>query len=310
MSTALKKKVFNQLKSWLNLLPYIHTLHQFKTDYEKNSMFYPGHYYSVIPEKSELIAMQEQIWQETEKSTINDINLNTGEQLELLEQIATVYAQLDFPRHHSNEHRYYYENPMYSYTDAIFLSSMLIIKKPKRVIEIGSGYSSAVILDTKDLFLEHNVQLTFIEPYPERLNSLLSQTDKAQVTLITEKLQDVNFALFHNLECDDILFIDSSHVLKTGSDLYFLLFQIIPNLKSGVIIHFHDIFYPLGYTKAVAMSGRNWNEAYFLRAFLMNNADYRILLFSDYLHKFHSDAFLTMPLTYENTGGNLWIRKN
>ena len=89
----------------------------------------------------------------------------------------------------------------------------------------------------------------------------------------------------------------------------YILFDILPVLKSGVLIHFHDIFYPFEYPKEWVLSGRNWNEDYFLKAFLMYNNKFEIRLFSDYMHKHHKEAFIDMPLSYKNPGGNLWIEK-
>ena len=304
-----KKSASNKVKNLLNKLPYIKTLHNFYVDFYKNSMFYPGHYYSVIPNIDDIKANEARIWEESNSPTINDIDLNSEEQLSLLHDISELSGTFNFPVHKEDGFRYYYQNPMYSYTDAIFLSAIIQLKKPSRIIEIGSGYSSAAILDTQDHFLDYTIDLTFIEPYPERLHSLLQQADRKKVTIIEKKLQDIEFSIFDDLKNNDILFIDSSHVLKTGSDLFFLIFNIIPKLNDGVLIHFHDIFYPLGYTKEIVFSGRNWNESYFLRAFLMNNKDYKILLFSDYLHKFYKEHFSDMSLAYKNTGGNLWIQK-
>jgi len=80
-------------------------------------------------------------------------------------------------------------------------------------------------------------------------------------------------------------------------------------LKSGVLIHFHDVFYPFEYPKEWVLNGWNWNEDYFLKAFLMHNNQFQIRFFSNYLHLHHKEVFQAMPLTYLNTGGNFWIEK-
>ena len=80
-------------------------------------------------------------------------------------------------------------------------------------------------------------------------------------------------------------------------------------LKAGVMIHFHDVFYPFEYPKAWVFSGHNWNEDYLLKAFLMYNNSFEIRLFSEYIHRFHPQGFAEMPLTAKNFGGNLWIEK-
>ena len=124
-----------------------------------------------------------------------------------------------------------------------------------------------------------------------------------------KKVQSVPLQKFKDLNENDILFIDSSHVSKTGSDVNFEIFNILTNLNSGVIIHFHDVFYPFEYPKEWVLAGRNWNENYLLRAFLSYNNSFEILHFSQFIHYHHKEAFQSMPLTYKNTGGNLWIRK-
>jgi predicted O-methyltransferase YrrM len=204
--------------------------------------------------------------------------------------------------------RYYFDNDFYSYTDGIILYSMLRHFKPRKIIEVGSGFSSALMLDTKDYF-KMDTELTFIEPYPERLISLLRDTDESKCHVLVENVQDIDPAVFKALNRNDILFIDSSHVLKTGSDLHFLMFDILPAIQPGVLIHFHDIFYPFEYPKESVFAGRNWNENYFLRAFLMHNTSYIIRFFSHFMFTFHSSAFEKMPLCYKNGGGNLWIEK-
>ncbi len=137
----------------------------------------------------------------------------------------------------------------------------------------------------------------------------MKENDDKHFQIQTSQIQDIDSDFFKSLNQNDILFIDSTHVSKTGSDVNYVIFNILPILKKGVLIHFHDIFYPFEYPKQWVYEGRNWNENYLLRAFLMNNNDYKILLFSDYLHKIHKEAFKHMPLCYNNTGGSIWIQK-
>jgi predicted O-methyltransferase YrrM len=181
--------------------------------------------------------------------------------------------------------------------------------KPKRIIEIGSGFSSAVMLDTNELFFDNQIELTFIDPYPKRLHSLMTLIDKSKIKVINSDVQLISLDVFKKLQSGDILFVDSTHVTKTGSDVNYILFEILPILNSGVIIHFHDVFYPFEYPKEWVFKGFNWNEDYILKAFLMYNNDFEIKLFSDYLHNHHKDIFVDMPLTYKNHGGSLWIEK-
>ncbi|UOG75710.1 hypothetical protein MTX78_03735 [Hymenobacter tibetensis] len=100
------------------------------------------------------------------------------EQLALLQELSVYYPEIPWTVHKKEGLRYQFENDFYLYTDGIILYSLLRHLKPKRVIEIGSGFSSAVMLDTNELFLQHRLELTFIEPYAGRLLSLLSEADK------------------------------------------------------------------------------------------------------------------------------------
>jgi len=113
------------------------------------------------------------------------------------------------------------------------------------------------------------------------------------------------------LKEDDILFIDSSHVSKIGSDLNYIFFEILPHLNSGVLIHFHDIFYPFEYPKKWILE-RNmvFNENYILRAFLEYNSAFNILIFNDFLQYYYKDWFSeNMPLCLKNQGQSIWLRK-
>ena len=158
---------------------------------------------------------------------------------------------------------------------------LLLPVKPRRIVEVGSGFSSAVMLDTLER-VEGSAALTFIEPHPDRLYSLLSPQDRPTTTVVAKQVQEVPLALFDELEAQDVLFIDSSHVCKIGSDVAFLLLRVLPRLKRGVLVHFHDVFYPFTYPDSWIREGRAWNEALFLRTLLMGNAMFQIVAFNSY----------------------------
>lgn len=277
--------------------------------YKKNSLFPAGHFYSPVISVEEIKKRQDVIWDAAKQPTIPGIDLNTESQLQRIEEFSKYYAEIPFAAKKNEATRYYFENPFFSYTDAIFLYSMMRQYKPKKIIEIGSGFSSAVMLDVNTIFFNNEIDLTFIEPYPDRLNQLLTTKDKKTTNLVEKNVQNVSLDIFEQLNAGDILFVDSSHVVKTGSDVNYIIFEILPKLKPGVIIHFHDIFYPFEYPKEWVFTKRNWNEDYFLKAFLMYNTNFSILLFSHYLHLHHPEVFSKIPLCYKNKGGNLWLLK-
>ncbi len=285
----------------------IKTLLNFNTLKPLNK-FRLGHFYSPIVSKIDLDRFENDIWQEHNIDAITGIDLQPEKQKEFLKELSIYYNDLPFTEEKSPENRYCYNNGTYSYTDAIVLCSIIRHLRPKKIIEIGSGYSSAVMLDTREKFAL-DIDLTFVEPYPKLLFALFKKNDLENCKVFDTGVQAVPLKEFEKLRTNDILFIDSSHVSKTGSDVNYELFKILPNLASGVIIHVHDMFFPFEYPKEWVYEGRNWNEIYLLRAFLSYNHDFEILLFSDYMHTHHKSAFAEMPLTYKNTGGNLWLRK-
>ena len=160
---------------------------------------------------------------------------------------------------------------------------MLNKLKPRKLIEVGSGFSSALILDTKDEFLKYPIELTFIDPNPQdRLTALLKDEDYKTTTIIKDIVQNTSIETFRELKENDILLIDNSHVSKTGSDVNYLMTDILPNLNKGVVVHIHDIFYPFEYPKEWLFNTRlNWNEIYSVHNFLLFNSAFKILFFSD-----------------------------
>lgn len=301
----IEKIIRTKTKEFLNKLPYVKTLYN-----QSVSCYHPnGHFYSPVFSIEDIKKREIEIWKNLDKEGIEGIALGTEQQKKLLSQLSKFYDELPFKSEKQNEIRFQLENGYYSYTDGIILYSMIRHFEPKRIIEIGSGYSSMVMLDTNELFFKNQIDLTFIEPFPERLYSLMKKSDKDLATVIDSDVQLIPLSVFEKLEFGDILFIDSTHVSKTGSDVNYILFEILPILKSGVLIHFHDVFYPFEYPKEWVFRGINWNEDYILKAFLMYNEKFEIKLFSEYLHRHHPNVFSKMALCYNNTGSNLWIEK-
>jgi predicted O-methyltransferase YrrM len=268
----------------------------------------PGHFYSPIPSLDEIRSRESEIFAPAPPA-LPGVDLRAEDQLALVHELARFYPDLPFPRQQSPSTRYWFENWAFSYADAIFLYSMLRHLHPRRVIEAGSGFSSAAMLDTADRWLP-DTSFTFIDPDTATLDALLRPGDRERVTVLPLRLQDVPLTTFDALSANDILFVDSTHVSKTGSDVNRILFDILPRLASGVYIHFHDVFYPFEYPKEWVYEGRAWNEDYILRAFLEFNDSFEIVLFGTWLAHFHRDLLdELMPMTRENRGGSLWVKK-
>lgn len=268
----------------------------------------PGHFYSPIPSIDEVRAREADLFGPPPPS-LPGIDLREHEQVALAQNLARFYDELPFPRTQSPDSRYWFENQAYSYADAIYLYTMLRHLQPRRVIEAGSGFSSAAMLDTADRWLPET-SFTFIDPDTSTLDALLHPTDRERVTILRAKLQDVPLTTFEALEANDILFIDSTHVSKTGSDVNRIVFDILPRLARGVYVHVHDVFYPFEYPKEWVYEGRAWNEDYILRAFLEFNGAFDVVLFGTWLARFHRELLARlMPLTLENPGGSLWLTR-
>lgn len=272
----------------------------------KQGEFPAGHYYSPIPDQADVSRCLER----NANTACVGIELNAKAQACLLKAFEPYYAELPFPEKPREGMRYYYDQGWFCYGDAIMLYCFIRHFKPKRIIEIGSGYSSAVMLDTLEHFPCSHESVTLIEPFPKRLFSLLKPEDREKVKVIEHPVQDVDIEVFQSLGEGDLLFVDSSHVMKCGSDLQRVLFDILPILPVGIYVHFHDLFYPFEYPEAWLNGGRYWNEGYLLRAFLSNNRDWEIVLFNDYVGLKMADYMkASMPLCAKNFGASLYLRR-
>ena len=268
----------------------------------------PGHVLSPIHSSEQVRAREQTLY--AIPRLMPGINLNEEGQLRLFNELRQYYPQQPFSAHKTADRRYWFENPAYSYSDAILLYCMIRHLRPARIIEVGSGYSSAAILDTNELFFSNSIECVFIDPQPQLVRSLIREDDIARIRIVEQEVQDVELDLFAGLNENDILFIDSSHVSKVGSDVNHIFFNILPRLKAGVFVHFHDIFYPFEYPLDWVYEGRAWNEAYLLRAFLQYNERFEIQLFNTFIDWFHKEKYFSdMPLVQKNTGGNIWLKK-
>jgi hypothetical protein len=272
----------------------------------------PGHFYSPIADLKDLAAREAAIFDP--EAPLPDVDLAPAAQRALWDKLVahakrfTIAVTKDEAA--AAGQRFYYDNDQFGPGDATIYAAMLLEHKPKRLLEVGSGFSSALLLDINAKFFGGAIASTFIEPYPDRLLSVLSEADKARTTLLREPVQNVPLSVYGDLEAGDVLFVDSTHVAKAGSDVNHIFFRVLPALKPGVIIHFHDIFHPFEYPREWFFNGnRSWNELYLLRAFLMNNASYQVLFFNSWFAHKHPECRDVLPNFWKNPGGGFWMRK-
>lgn len=199
------------------------------------------------------------------------------------------------------------DNQMFGAADAAVLRAMLLEFRPSHIVEVGSGFSTAVMLDVAEQTLP-DLQITCVEPYSDRLRSRLRPTDWDRLTLLEQPVQDVDPArIVADLRPGDILFIDSTHVAKAGSDVLHLVQRTLPRVPAGVLVHVHDVFWPFEYPDTWLDARRDWNELYLLHAFLQFNAEWQIVLFASWLWEKHPE--LAPVGTEQLAPGSLWLRR-
>jgi len=248
----------------------------------------PIHYYEPIPDFRSITL--EQI---TRRREFPAIDFKWNDQLALLDELTTYHDDL-------STLEFNFDNGFFSGFDAAVYYSVIRHLKPQRIIEIGGGYSTQLAAKA----LTSNGKLTCIEPYPERLNGAA-----ANVELIQKRVEQIDVDFFSCLEANDILFIDSSHTVKFGSDVCYEFLEILPRLKPGVWVHVHDIFFPHDYPAEWLIERRMaLNEQYLLEAFLSFNKQFQVTLANYWLCLDHRDA--TSRLWRSNEGASsLWMKR-
>ena len=267
-----------------------------------------GHFYSPIVNPKEVKAREKNLW--ANPKSMGGVDLREQQQLELLDALAPYAATINYPVAKSEaEVGYFYANDQFPVLDAEFLHMFLCHLKPKTMIEVGSGFSSLVSAHVNQRLMGGSLDFTCIEPYPRQF---LIDGVPGVTRLIKQKVEEVELQCFDRLETGDILFIDSSHVSKTGSDVNYLFFEVLPRLRQGVYVHIHDIFLPDEYPREwVIDQGRNWNEQYVLRAFLQFNTEWEVVWSAHFMGTRHQVAVNKVFPRYPElgTGGSFWIRR-
>ncbi len=272
-----------------------------------------GHFYSPVCDPADLKKRSEELWPPSPALPIGiDFQPARHEQI-LREWFPRHRPAYDYPESGASDDElthFYTRNSQFSWLDARALFVLLCELKPKRIIEVGSGYSSLLMADVNRRFLGGSVDIRCIEPYPR---PFLTRGLPGIAEVIVERVERVPLATFESLQSGDVLFIDSSHVSKTGSDVNTLFFDVLPRLRQGVIVHVHDIFLPSEYLQEwVLEENRSWNEQYLLRAMLMHSEAFEVLFACNYAALHHAEALavaLGVPPEKAFGGGSFWIRR-
>lgn len=273
-----------------------------------------GHFYSPVVDPDELLSRVSVLWPQ-ETPDLPGINFKPDTHRMILESWFPEYiSDYDYPEKFDEqihkEQQFYTQNSQFSWLDSRAFFVILRKTRPARLIEVGSGFSSLLCADVNVRFLDNTCHFQCIEPYPREflVNGVPGISE-----LIVQKVQDVPTKKFESLQPGDILFIDSSHVCKTGSDVNYLYFEVLPRLKPGVLIHVHDIFLPLEYPKEwVITENRSWNEQYLLKALLMYSTAFEVIFGCSYaFSKFPRLVInaLHLPSGAGFGGGSFWVQK-
>lgn len=240
------------------------------------------------------------------------LSLNAQSQLKFVKQFKYGEELRSIPKVLTSETEYYYTNGSFGSGDAELYYSIIRNEKPKQILEVGSGFSTRIALKAiqknRNENPNYSCTITCIEPYE------MPWLEKMEVNLIRKKVEDMDQKIFEELSAGDILFIDSSHIIRPGGDVLFLILQILPTLKAGVLIHFHDIFTPTDYPVAwLRDEFRMWNEQYMLEAFLLGNLEFEIIVALNFLSKLYREelaiSFPILASEADRDPGSFWIRK-
>ena len=244
----------------------------------------PVHYYQPIPDTREL-RQSEELW-ETDSELLG-IDMNVDEQLRFVREVFPEFKdEYQFPLHDTQiPYQFFLENPNFRMVDAEVAHCMIRHYQPGKIIEIGSGFSTYLLARASMLNREKagkNTELIAIDPHPW---DALTKEFPGFSTLIRDKVENIELDLFQGLDAGDVLWIDSTHVVRTGGDVNYLYLEILPRLQNGVIVHIHDIFLPREYPQDwVQKYHLFYSEQYLLHALLMYNSAFEVLWGASFMH--------------------------
>jgi hypothetical protein len=272
----------------------------------------PNRYDEPIPDTREL---SETLW--SQRSELVGIDMNAAAQLGLLARFVAQYKdEYDrFPLAKTScPYEYHVNNTQFESVDGEILYSMVRDLRPRKIVEIGSGFSTFLsaqaALKNRENDPDFKCELIAIEPYP---SDVLRAGFPGFARLIETEVQQVPLGEFAALQPNDILFIDSSHVLKLGSDVQYEYLEVLPRIPAGVVVHVHDIFLPSEYPEKYALEQFMFpNEQYIVQAFLIFNDTFEVLWSSSFMHINHPAKLETAVASYRRTErwpGSLWMRR-
>jgi predicted O-methyltransferase YrrM len=235
------------------------------------------------------------------------INFNILEQLDILQAFHFNDELKQFSIDKKTDLAYYYKNGSFESGDAEYLYNMIRLKKPSTFVEIGSGLST-LMANSAIKKNNNGCKHICIEPYEAEW------IGKLDVQIIRKKVEETDIEIFKALQKDDILFIDSSHIIRPQGDVLLEYLEILPLLNQGVLIHVHDIFTPKDYLEEFVFTCHYmWNEQYLLEALLTNTNSFKIIGSVNYLrHHYFDELADKCPILKQQPyrePGSFWMMK-
>ena len=270
----------------------------------------PRHYTQPIPDTAQL---DPAIWQR--QSSLVGIDMREADQVALLESFREAYrAEYDefVDGSRPGADGFSLHNPFFGPVDAEVLYCMIRRWQPRRVVEVGSGFSTLVGLRALAATAREGGRSGRIESYDPYPSPLLTASDPPHAVRAVAA-ERIPLDVFESLEEDDVLFIDSTHVVKIGGDVVYLFLEVLPRLRPGVVVHVHDIFMPCDYPKDWIYEHRLfWTEQYLLQAFLAFNDAFAVLWAAGFMQARHADALARAFASYDHETvrpGSFWMRR-
>jgi hypothetical protein len=280
-------------------------------DYLKRGVLpVPVHFYQPVFDPDSIPAA---VWER--RSQMPGVAFDPDAQLAFLDRLAEFAPECSWPEHATGRRGYHSQNSSFGFSSACLLHCVVRHLRPSQVIEVGAGMSTLLLeasLEANERDTGHRGRLVSIDPYQHagvreaasmRKPTSMPEPPPDEHLLVAAEVQTVPLERFTSLQAGDLLFIDSSHVVRTGGDVNFLYLEVLPRLAPGVVIHIHDIQIPYeyhrDYSAASGAARLYWTEQYLLQAFLTLNTEFTVLLAGYWLQRDHTERFAALFPTWD-----------
>lgn len=271
----------------------------------------PIHFYQPYPTERDL--QRSGFW--SGRSEMPGVHMDLTRSAELLTKLGSAFgAECSWPRTSNDPRTYHTSNVMFGFCSAAVAHCMVRTLRPRRIIEVGSGYSTHILGGAMGMNAQQEGgggEIISIEPFPGEI----LDTDIPHVTQrLRKRVEDVEASLFAELRENDLLFVDSSHIMRYGGDVLYLYLEVLPRLHKGVHVHIHDVHLPFAYPPEYFRAHRwIWNEQYLLQALLSESSGFDVLIPCWYLHKVRDSAFRAAFAQYDpalhRPSSSFWMRR-